>query len=443
MTQERPSGLSAAPRSLAESAALVWPAPAHVAVVDTVPDSADDEATTAYALLPDAVDPRLAVPLRPLAAAAAVARSQTAAASTRAAVRNSLVALAFRTGVAGLLVRGRLVVTQARGAADGLDDLLADLLGEPVCLGIRVGPPRANRKPVLQVVSRRGRLLAYAKVGTTRLTDRLVRAESQTLTALAEADLGEVRVPQVLHVGAWHGHPLLVQAPLPVRRAGVPGRERLTAAMVAVARTGAAPDTELTRTPWWERTSADVDALPAGGVAVRLRAVQEDLRHLAAGVQVPVAAWHGDWNAGNCSVVPDAVLVWDWERYETGVPAGFDALHLALQTGLGATQRGPDADRGAVAERVLAQASALTAPFGVAADAAGLVAAAYLWGLGVRYATDDQDAAGASVGRLGDWLLPVLESWCGQTGRDRRAAAGEPKQPPGQAPRQALKVEGH
>ena len=73
---------------------------------------------------------------------------------------------------------------------------------------------------------------------------------------------------------------------------------------------------------------------------------------------------------------------------------------------------------------MIADAAALTAPFGVAAQAAPLAGAAYLWGIGVRYATDDQDGAGASVGRLEDWLLPVLEAWCEQTGADRQAVTG-------------------
>jgi hypothetical protein len=403
-------------RTLAEAAAVVWPAPARVEVTSGPTGAGPDEWTLPYALLPDATDPRLAVPLRPRAAAAAVARSQSAASSTRAAVRNALVATAFRTGLAGLVLRGRLVVTQAQGASDGLDQVLAGLLGEPVCLGIRVGPPRANRKPVLQVVSRRGRLLGYAKLGTNRLTDRLVRAESQTLTALATADLGPVRVAEVLHVGSWHGHPLLLQAALPVRRAGVPGGQRLVDAMVAVARTGSGPEAELTAMPWWQRTSADVDALPAGDVATRLQALRADLAAAAAGQPLPVGAWHGDWNAGNCSVVPDAVLVWDWERYETGVPAGFDALHLALQSRLGAGATI------AAARSVLADAADLTAPFGVPAEAATTVAVAYLLGIATRYASDDQDGAGAVVGRLGQWLLPALEEWAGQTGRQAVAA---------------------
>jgi hypothetical protein len=369
----------------------------------------------AYALLPSAHDPRLAVPLRPRAAAAAVARGQSAPGSTRAALRARLMSVAFRTGAASLLLPGRLLVHDAAGGA-GLDRYLSELLGRPVNLGIRVGPPRANRKPVLQVVDSGGRLLAYAKLGTDPLTDRLVEAETATLTRLAAADLGEVRVPAVLHEGRWQGHPLLVQAPLAVGRAGAgdspDGAERLVAAMRSVLRAGV-PVGELGLSAlrdlgWWQRTCAAVDVLPDTPLAARLAAVRDRLagsgsRILAAG------AWHGDWNCGNCSVVPGAVLVWDWERYETGVPAGFDALHLQLQSALSAAGARPGQVARSAAGQLLARAARTTAPFGVDPADAELVAALYLWGIGVRYAADDQDAAGAAVGRLDQWLLPVLE----------------------------------
>jgi hypothetical protein len=237
--------------TLAEAAALLWPAPAQVSVVAGRRSASAGRASgsLAYALLPGVADPRLAVPLRPRAAAAAVAKSQAAANSWKAAARNRLMAAAFRTGLAGVLVPGRLTVLRAAGVDAGLDTALAGVLGQDVCLGIRVGPPRANRKPVLQVVSPDGRLLGYAKLGINTLTDRLVRAESAALTQLAGAALGEVQVPDVLHVGTWQGHPLLVQAPLPVRRAGNPGGRRLVDAMVAVARSGAGAATEPVNLP--------------------------------------------------------------------------------------------------------------------------------------------------------------------------------------------------
>ncbi len=152
--------------------------------------------------------------------------------------------------------------------------------------------------------------------------------------------------------------------------------------------------------------SAGVSAGPLQGLPVSIK----DL-FAAAGYpcfagssrRLPAGAWHGDWNPGNCAVVRDRVLVWDWERYETGVPAGFDALHLCLQSAIGS-----GADPSAAAGRMMAEAAELLAPFGVAPVDARLVGMLYLWGLGARYAKDDQVAAGAAVGRLETWLLPIL-----------------------------------
>jgi len=42
---------------------------------------------------------------------------------------------------------------------------------------------------------------------------------------------------------------------------------------------------------------------------------------------VPFSCWHGDWTAWNMGRSRGKVLVWDWERFETGVPSGLDPLH--------------------------------------------------------------------------------------------------------------------
>ena len=42
-------------------------------------------------------------------------------------------------------------------------------------------------------------------------------------------------------------------------------------------------------------------------------------------------AWHGDWTPWNMASTAGGLLVWDWERFATGVPVGFDALHYWLQ----------------------------------------------------------------------------------------------------------------
>src|SRR5699024_6211437 len=79
-----------------------------------------------------------------------------------------------------------------------------------------VGPPRANRKPVLLLLTPGGRAIGYAKVAINDLTSRLVRAEAEALRHLDNTRLRNVTVPRLLHEGEWNGHPLLVQEALPV-----------------------------------------------------------------------------------------------------------------------------------------------------------------------------------------------------------------------------------
>ena len=98
----------------------------------------------------------------------------------------------------------------------GLDEHLAGILGERALVSMHIGPARANRKPVLQLLAPDGRALGYAKLGVDPLTHALVDAEATALHRLAGLPLGPVTVAGVRHHGNWHGHALLVQEALPV-----------------------------------------------------------------------------------------------------------------------------------------------------------------------------------------------------------------------------------
>jgi len=358
--------------------------------------------------VPSAANPKLVVPATPYAAASAVVSAATAATSTRAATRTAAVALGLRCGVAGHLMRDRLVVQVPEGGA-AIDTHLGQVAGREVLVGFRVGPARANRKPVLQMVTGRGVLVGYAKLGVNTLTDSLVAAEATALTRLANVHLAGVRIPALLDASTWQGHQLVVQAALPVGRLGRPPAPAQTAAaMLAVAGAEGLSKVAVGALPWWTRTTAIVAALPASDSAGRLSQIAHALAGRGDEV-VQCGAWHGDWNPGNCAAGPGEVLVWDWERYETGVPVGFDALHLSLQSRIGT-----GVDPLAAAGRLVADAPQLLAPFGVGTQAR-LVATLYLFGLGARYLHDDQAGAGAAVGRLDTWLLPTLEQLCATT----------------------------
>ncbi|MEU4508089.1 hypothetical protein AB0G05_01210 [Nonomuraea wenchangensis] len=235
---------------------------------------------------------------------------------------------------------------------------LGEVFGRPVETVLHVRPARrANRKPVLEVRSG-GRLLAYVKVGDTARARALVAAEAAALRRVAGLGLRTVVAPEVLHLGDWRGLAVLAVSPLPVRRRRRAPRPLLLAAIAEIAATG----------------------------------------------QEAGAAWHGDFAPWNVCPAPGGrLLVWDWERYATGVPYGFDALHHFFHRAL---RRLPPPD---AARACVARAARELAPLGVPAATARQSALRYLIALADRHAADGHEPLGPPHA----WLNPAVdhEEW--------------------------------
>jgi hypothetical protein len=397
MVVQPPAGGDARAAYLPELAGQVWPAPA-----DATLRRGGVRQPGGYAVVPSAARPRLLVPTASRRAAASAIRHSTEAIGLKARLRRQVLAAAFRAGVGPLAFRDRLVIDGA-----GLDSHLAEVLGRPALMSIHIGPARANRKPVLQLLGPRGEALAYAKLGVDPLTRALVDAEAAALTRLGGVPLGPVTVAETLHHGHWRGHALLVQSALPVRLERAAPAEAAAAeaaAMLAVAGALGVRRRRYAGSRYAERLAAEVDALGGRAEAARLRAVLDAVARVDP--VLDFGCWHGDWNDGNSATLADGrVLVWDWERFDADVPVGYDALHLRLQTAV--TRAGTDPL--AAARSLLAGAAATLAPFGQPAPVAGSAAALYLVELAARYLRDRQAEAGARLGNVATWLLPAVE----------------------------------
>ncbi|MGC3858660.1 hypothetical protein ACPSM1_00545 [Micromonospora chersina] len=378
---------------LGELAGLIWPEPAEPAL---------RKGGAGWVVVPSASRPRLLVPTGSGRAAASAVRHSTEAVGRKARLVRQGLATAFRLGLGPVVFRDRLVVT-----GGGLDAYLAEVLGEPALVSLHIGPARANRKPVLQLLAPDGRALGYAKLGVDPLTRALVDAEADALRRLANLPLGPVTVAGVRHHGDWHGHALLVQEALPVRLpratpAAAEAAER--AAMVAVAGCLGVRRRSWAGSDHAARLADAVDALGARPEAGRLRAALKTVADLDP--TVAFGAWHGDWNGGNSAVLADGrVLVWDWERFEADVPVGYDELHRAVQTAIGNDGVEPVE----AARALIAGADRALAPFDPDGRGADLVAVLYLVELAARYLRDRQAEAGARLGHVDAWLLPAVE----------------------------------
>ncbi len=374
----------------------LWPPPAEVGV----PGSG---AFADYLAVPNAEDPRFLLP-RDRRAAVGVLRHFRSGGTSAARYRSAALQATIRVTGGWPLARDRVAVfAPGPGTPDTIETHLREILGREISLGIQLGPPRANRKPILQVLGSDGEPLAFGKLGINPLTRRLVRTEAAALRGLPELDLPGIRVPRLVHEGEWHGSALLITTPLPLRVADsevdVGVRD---AAMVTLARAAGTTRSRPGGSPWLAELRERAAALTHESIRADLLAV---LKRLALRAEVwEFGCWHGDWMLWNMAGLEGEVLLWDWERFAGPVPLGWDALHFALRQTFMTSEPTPH-----VARDLLERAPGLLAPFGVSGELAHDVAQAYLVELAVRYTADGQREAGGRTARVEEWLLPVMQ----------------------------------
>ena len=401
---------------------LLWPPPLEMTLGRPARGSRTGGLHREYLLLPNARAPRLLVPHGRRQAAAAALRGYGMGRNRAACWRAKVLAAGLASGVVPLVMRDRVRLCVATGRpapVSAIESYLGEVLRSEVLLSMYLGAPRANRKPVLQILNPAGRTVAYAKVGIDPLTCQLVRAEAAALRRLATAGLKRTTPPQVLHDGPWNGLELLVQSPLPVDgRRWRPDIRRVLESQAEVAAIGRSTGERLAGSTYWASLLGRIQALPPSPAAGKLALSTARLAHELGNVPLDVGAWHGDWTPWNTAQVGDRLLVWDWERFGTAVPVGFDTLHWHLQSDL--VER--LADPLESARRCVSEAGQRLAPLGVTQGQARAAAISYLIELTTRYLGDRQSEVGARLGDVDTWLLPAIASALG-SGQDPEARA--------------------
>ncbi len=407
-------------RDLEESVHALWPGYA------TSRDRAarGERDAEEYLVLPRASRPTLMAPRRPRAATAAALRGYKVSATRRTQLVLRLISRAARLGLLDIGPLRRTLTPPVDPAGTGTgtgtgqrsirDYLRAALEDDTLVVALHTSGPKANRKPVLQVLTG-GRTTAFAKVGTTELAQALVDREAEALRRLATVELRRVAAPALLHHGTWREHRVLVQSPFLVPSDGSLTPQALAEAMAEIALLTPATAYPGRTAPYVcclrDRVSR-LPVTPAAGVLAECLAALDDSGSLDGPVRL--GHWHGDWTPWNMTAHEGRALVWDWERFDDGVPVGFDALHYDVQ---GAMVRFGRPPREAVRDLV-DRSPSLLRPFGVEPEQATVYAVLYLVEIGTRYLHDRQEEAGSARGRLETWLLPELED------RVRRLVAG-------------------
>ena len=361
-----------------------------------------DHAVIRFLALPSPASPSVLLPLHRRSATAAVLRSHRSPRTVGQRVRQAALVMLARLGVAHLVPR-QVTVLPLPGPEEQLETHLGEIVERSICVGVHLGPPRANRKPILQLVDDHGDTVAFAKLGINDLTRALVTAEVTALRSLESIDFIALTLPRIVHSGRWREAEVLVLSPLDTRAGAESDPAILARAMVELCGSRGLDREILVHSSYWSRLRGRIETL-RGPHATALFDAVLSLEACSHELHLGMGAWHGDWTPWNMARRGDRIVLWDWERFGTGVPAGFDALHFELQSTI---RRGRLTPADALAA-LIGEAAVLLAPFEVPSAAVPAVTATYLLEIGTRYLHDGQEEAGSRLGDLSAWMFPHL-----------------------------------
>jgi hypothetical protein len=333
-----------------------------------------------YLIFPSALRSHLLVPLLSRRAASRSIRQYTDATPVKQRVARGLLGAGLRLGLTQLLLRDRCEVPAPEGQSIlPLKAYLRSILDRPdLQFGISLGAVRANRKPVLQLMTGDGRPLGYAKIGWNVVTRDLVRREASVLSMLAaRAEKTEhLQIPGVLFSGRWRGLELLIVSPAHSRQRWslISRLQPPTAATRELGRFRGQRRTTLRGTRYWQEVTKRAFQLRRGGSTRVVSSIEEAVGSLEAihgDTSLSFGMLHGDWVPWNMRSGGGLVTVWDWERSMPEAPLGLDPIHFDFQVRLWIRGDEPDA---ALAAN-LAEVARLIGMSGPAVQPAGLLVA--------------------------------------------------------------------
>lgn len=321
------------------------------------------------------------------------------------AARRMALGAALRVGAARMF--GDRVEVAASAGTHSLAAYLSEALGEDVTFSLGIGNARVNRKPVLQVFGPDGRDLAFVKIGNTPVSKAEVSGESEALGALAAKQWSRLEVPRVLHTGMWDGMFVLVMSSLPTSLQRTP-KSRRTIPQQAMGELSAAfseGTQPLTCSPLWGRLERSAKSLDDDHQRERVLQALEIVAARADDRPWQIGAWHGDWTPWNMARLGQVVQLWDWERFETGVPSGLDKVHFAVNDHC--------RTHGMEVRTIRAGLEAAVGADNAPDSEAHLLAAIYLLAITCRYLTLAQGPGGEAISRQGEMTLRSLFDWLG------------------------------
>jgi hypothetical protein len=231
----------------------------------------------------------------------------------------------------------------------------------------------------------------------------LVRAEADALQSIASAarSAAVLEVPQVLHCGEWNRMTLLLLSPLQASQSrGTDDDPELPAALEVACLMGLQRRSVMHLA---DQLRGRMASLPHTGELAAVRNHLDGLVERAGTRELSVGSWHGDWSPWNIGRHQGRLQAWDWERFASSAPVGYDAVHHRAQL-LWRDHAVPEACRSAL----VGAARAMLELAGEAEADVESVVDLYLVEISLRYL--EQQGSGDPPRPRTRWVLSQLES---------------------------------
>ncbi|MDR3773941.1 MAG: phosphotransferase [Terracidiphilus sp.] len=296
---------------------------------------------TVFAVIPSLSAPRFLIPLGSRKTAAKSLTTYSAHKPLARALKWLLVN-GLRIGLAQPLLRQRVVIREACAGLGlpprtvSLEKHLAHALGRrEIFLGVALGTPSPHQKPLVQVMDREGRALAYAKIGWNEDTIRIVENEAQALVKLSGSNFTNASVPRALIAERWNGYFLLLQSG-PPGEGWTPSRDLSVHQLQFLGELNGINYVQapLQESDWWRVVQERIKALDELGAAYDADLARWALEECAVRLgetKVPMGMKHGDFTPWNIVERKGELFIFDWEYAEDLAPFGADMFHFIVQ----------------------------------------------------------------------------------------------------------------
>lgn len=280
----------------------------------------------AFLVLPSLKSPRLVVPLTKYRIYRRAFRVHNTA-----SVKNQVLKYALKFGYpVARYLRHRILFPSAEFARFSLELNRRLKYPEKLFPGIYVGSPGKSQKMTWQLMTARGEVVGYAKIGDTPESTQFIQNEYEVSHQLETVAFHNAEFPQNLFWGKIDDVQVLVQSPLThaSRFSGLDLSEKLILFLaelnVATRKSSLFGNVEFTKN--LVKSLKSMHGLPTKIIADLMGTIKQ-----LSELNVPFGLCHGDFVPYNVRLLTDRLFVLDWEFARQNYPPFFDAFHFLFQ----------------------------------------------------------------------------------------------------------------